>query len=188
MELKIKGKAHLDELSSVENIFLLTVIGDDGEFGFQQNEISKEFLSKMTMGACYLTISEAAVVDADNMSALMNRLTLGKRYGILMHGGTAVHRVEREIATYLSKKKLDDLKRSKGMDVTSLPVPDIFSFFFDGTSFQQMAERMLGVCDYLSIWPRYWGNLGEHCYVWANNAEVTASMIEREWSTLLHGK
>ncbi|MHA6908576.1 hypothetical protein ACQUJS_09115 [Ralstonia pseudosolanacearum] len=188
MELKITENAHLDDLPNVENLLLLAIMGDDGEFGFQQNELSKAFLSKMVMGAHHLTTSEATVVDASNISDEMSRLTLGKKYGILMHGGGAVHRFKQEIATYLSKKKLHDLKKSKGMDVIPLSAPEIFVRFFEGTSFQQMAEHMLESCDYLSIWPRYWGHWGEHCYIWANNVEETVGMIKREWFAILHGE
>ena len=188
MELEIKGNAHLDELPNVENLLLLTLRGDDEEFGFQQHELGKKFLSKMITGACHLTTSEAAVVDAGNMSSVMNRLTLGKKYGVLMHGGEAVYRAEREIAAYLSKKKLHDLKKMKGLDVGPLQSPSIFSFLFDGTSFHQMVERMLSVCDYISIWPRYWGRWGEHCYILANDTETTARLIERLWFAVLKDK
>ncbi|WP_197342265.1 hypothetical protein [Ralstonia solanacearum] len=184
MELEIKGNAHLDELQNVENLLLLTLRGDDEELGFQQNEIGKKFRSKLIVGACYLTTSEAAVVDAENMRAIVNRLTLGKKYGILMHGGEAVRQVEQEIAAYFSKKKLHDLKESKGLVVTPLQAPSILSFLFDGTSFRQMAERMLSVCDYISIWPRYWGRWGEHCYILTNDTENTVNVIKREWLAL----
>ena len=128
------------------------------------------------------------MVDAGNTSSVMNRLTLGKKYGVLMHGGEAVYHAEREIAEYLSKKKLHDLKESKGLVVAPLQAPSIFSFFFDATSFDQMVERMLSVCDYLSIWPRYWGKWGEHCYILANDTRTTASVIEGLWFEILKDK
>ncbi|CAJ0896652.1 hypothetical protein [Ralstonia flatus] len=188
MDLKIEGNAHLDELTSVENLLLVTLRGDGEEFGFQQNEVGEKFVSRLVTGACLLTSSEAAVVNTGNMSSVMARLTLGKKYGVLLHGGEALHQAEREIAGYLSKKKLHDLRKTKGLEAGPLQSPHIFSFLFDGTSFGQMVQRMLSICDYISIWPRYWGRWGEHCYVLANAPETTSGVIKRLWFAVLEDK
>ncbi len=176
MELIIKKEFFIDDLPEAKNIPLCTTRGKDGELGFQQNQSA---LLEIVNGAYCLCEDGVSIVSEKNIGKIMSKITK-KKYGILAHGGPSLSRVAENLELYINKLKIYELKKRKGIARESLTHSAIYEDLFGDRTFQQAADRMLEFSDYLSIWPIYWGEFGEHFFLYAKNTETALRTINNK--------
>lgn len=163
---------------------VIRVIYRGKEHGFQETPHSQALLFKILEGAISIENMSAESINSGNANSVISRVTQSK-YGIIAHQcGDKLNasikllpacrfRVQRNMAydfgpdADASRKIVEDVFLSKSHDKT--------------------IRALLPLCGFVTIWPKYWGEYGEHFFVVSESLERAEIYIRNALDSELTG-
>jgi len=161
----------IDDLNDFKITFLLTYKGVTGELGFQSDSEGKCLLLRLVEDSFWITSNNVQIVDKTNLGIILNQITK-KKYGILIHEpNSQFTSLIEELPMYFRKKSMIDLKRRKGINCEDVTMPDWLEMISNLDKLNESIRWLITKCRFVSIWPKYWGAYGEHCFIASQNIE-----------------
>lgn len=162
MKILIDNGVRLDDLSDQYNLSRVAFEGD-GRAGFNETELGRRLVFEVLRGGLYVGDDAVSVISENNLLVVLNEATKSK-YGVFIHGD-GVDLIENEVGEYISRKKINITRMRRGLDEIAVAEPGIYKKFIRANDFGEKLKGALGYGNYLTIWPKYWGEWGEHFYV-----------------------
>lgn len=175
--LKLAAK-RFDQIPDTYHQVTLTVIDESGSYGFQQSDKTKAALLNFIINS--VSITEQCVINASNLTNVMNNMAR-EPFGVLIH--TPDETLAKEILAlneYKKQKKIDELRvRAGGPAIAnSLAEPLLFGWKMND-HFDNKLDTIIKHCSFISIWPQYWGEYGEHCVICTRDMKLFDEHLAR---------
>jgi hypothetical protein len=161
-----------DDLRVLDNIFLLTYKSAAGEFGFQSDKEGKDLLLRLIQNALAISLNTVQIVDARNSSSILTYITKSK-YGILTHNpnGRLIKLLD-ELPAFFRDKLACEMKKRRGIDCKEAATPEWLAKLCRSDQLLDSIGWLVANCRFVSIWPKYWGEYGEHCFLVSKDAQL----------------
>ena len=138
------------------------------ELGFQNREgVGGYFANEFISGAAFITETRSDFVDDENSNGVMNDITRNK-YGFLLHETNDVFsKYASDFNHYLKKVKIVELKKRYGRSVEEIGAPPhgFYLYYGDSEDLKRIYLHSTELCEFISIWPRYWNGYGQHFFL-----------------------
>lgn len=153
----------IDELP---NLPVFRVLYKDMEYGFQSTTNGHDILNNIVNNAFSIEELFSERLHPSNVGTVLSRIS-NEKYGILAHNKSeALGSMIEMLPSYLSAIKKSSLLQKLGRKPNTPPPPSIdFEKVFIQSSLEEKTEALLNICEFITIWPKYWGGYGEHFFV-----------------------
>jgi hypothetical protein len=173
--IQIIAGISIDDLVGVNQPFLLTYEGVGGQLGFQADEQGKRLLNNFLDGALWVSTTHLETISPHNINNVLNKITKNK-YGVLIHQPKKQFKILlEELPTFYRKKVAYEIKKNKGVDSREIIEPEWLSKVCCPDRPLEGVRWLVSNCRFVSIWPKYWGEYGEHCFLVSEDADSVIS-------------
>lgn len=157
----------LTENFPVDSSVILVYQSTSGDVGFNSDVVGKKITESFLNGSWCICNDEPMKVTSNNTQKALNQATLSKKYGVFFHEASPdLLTCFQEITEYHKKLKVNKLKERMGKSIDNIEVPRVISYLNESdVNVEALASYCKSLCGFISIWPRYWGGLGEHFYI-----------------------
>lgn len=149
----------IDDLPSQET---MRIVYKDEEYGFQGTPHSQGLLFKILEGADSIEDMFSENINSKNANAIISRITKNK-YGIVAHQcSDTLSELTRLLPAYRARTQRN---MAYNFDSAQDTKKNIIESVFLGKSYKEIIGALLPLCGFVTIWPKYWGEYGEHFFV-----------------------
>lgn len=168
MSLIISIGKLVDELPGQK---LMRVVYKGEGYGFQETPHSQALLLRVLEGAMSIEDMHSEKICSENVNAVLSRVTKSK-YGIIAHQCSGLFNESiRMLPVYRSR-----LRRNMACNIDA-GARKIIEDVFLSKGYVEGVNALLPLCGFVTMWPKYWGEYGEHFFVVSNNLEQVEASI-----------
>lgn len=142
-------------------VFRIFLKLDNGLYGFNECQEGRNIEEKMLAGGVCIRDTEVVKFENGNCLRIKSQNKLDEN-DVVIHGAKGSFSDEVfGLDAYFKKEKINELKRRMGKNVAKTSPPS----WFKCKNKKKRLLHFLDFCDFLSVWPKYWGEYGSHCYM-----------------------
>jgi len=165
-------------VDDLETLPVFRVIYKQVEYGFQSTPEGNNAVNKIIAGASSIEELFSEEITHSNAGAVLTRISKEK-YGVLAHNKSdALKAVIGKLPSYRAKLQKRAAQIRLGRSPSDLPSDIYFDTLFLNSRLDEKVKILVDSCEFISLWPKYWGEYGEHFFIAKNFPEKIKDYLE----------
>ncbi|MBU3058734.1 hypothetical protein [Pseudomonas indica] len=153
---------------------VIRVIYRGKDYGFQETPHSQALLLKVLEDAISIEDMSSESINSKNANTVISRVTQSK-YGVIAHQCSDTLNASIKLLPAYRFRMQRNMAYDFGTDADASK--KIIENVFSSKSHGETIRALLPLCSFVTIWPKYWGEYGEHFFVVSEDLERAEAHI-----------
>jgi hypothetical protein len=171
-----KAEKLIDDLLDCRDIVCLVYQGENHIGGLQSDNEGHNIRIKLVNSAIALSKNRIIIVTPENHLKMFGTITEPKCITLIHYLNDAENQLL-ILNDFFKKNLIFEHRISKGLEAIPPTIPPLYKDVMSCNTLQDTVNMLTKYCRFISIWPAYWGVLGEHCFIASQNIEAVINTL-----------